>query len=160
MKQSKIINALIMQDIKKERQFEIAKDWVHAGRRCVVIKIKINVHIKSMFPLGYYHNGYVQVFPDEGIKITDSHGVADYNHWNSAIFNLCEEITFGDNLKFVGINSKNIFIGFDTAHHWNTMNPKTQRKRYVAKRCELLAEQLNSYRNNQIEVERKEMENV
>lgn len=106
-------------------EHDVIKKFNHMGRRCVVVKItfgdKSSEYIQAMKT---YHTGYVELKPED-----------KYHELNIQ----SEEITFRGILSHVASGR---VIGFDTAHIWNNMHPKTKKMGYAIKTCKEIAEEL------------------
>jgi len=89
---------------------QIIEQFTCKGRRCVILQMNA-LRVAGM---NQYHNGYVQVFPEEILK-----DYFDY-HFHT------EEITFQGKIKLKGVNANTTWIGFDTVHAHNMKNPSSQ----------------------------------
>lgn len=111
------------------RYCKIVDVFKHKGRTIVIVK--------SMFSsafIGIYHNGYVSTR-----KSNEGRG---YDEFVSKIDT--DELTFSGTLKH--LKDKKIpnlwFMGFDSAHYWNTENRESQTFESVRKRAIKLAEEM------------------
>ena len=109
------------------REFELVKQFEHAGRKCAVVKVDFSW--SSLQPNGPSHNGYVEVFNNE-LK-------NNYNDYEIS----GQELTFNGSLANFGINGR--FVGFDTLHYYNTEHPHTQTLEHVECETRKIAEELN-----------------
>jgi CxxC motif-containing protein len=116
-------------------EYKLVDKFYHKGLLCAIIKIdrstKLPVKLKNKFPLPYglhYHCGYVEL----------KH---DFKYEDLADFIKCAELTFSGNLPFFSKKIK--FVGFDTAHYWNLIDPKTQELPFAKKKIIQLAKEMS-----------------
>ena len=104
----------------------VVYDEEDKGRRIVISEIKIMTLIAKK---GSFHNGYIELKGEEGKN--------DYDDYS-------EEINYRGCLEHLGIKTKKVFIGFDTAHPYNTERPESQTKESVLIMCKELIDELDS----------------
>ena len=118
----------------------IVDEFIHNGRKCVVTenqhkvktmdgKVKVPAELQDSTIFKPWCNGYIEIFSDE-----------DKLHYND--FDVPVELTFKGDLK-----NKGNFIGFDTMHYWNDLNPESKKPQSVAKACIDVAKALDKQKN-------------
>lgn len=105
----------------EERKVTVAEKFKHKGVQCVIARADW-----MLSSIGTYHNGYVEV-----------NGTPKYNK-----VKVSEELTFSGNLKHLDKKLKGWFVGFDTAHYWNTIHRKSQTQEAVKKATRELCDEL------------------
>lgn len=125
---------------------KIKNDFIHEGRRCVVVEINrgagipkdIVANLPTFIDLWKpYCCGYIELKPEE---VKES-----YNHHNLE----SEELTYKNTLKRLEEQCKDfkagdsVFIGFDTAHVWNDENPESKNPDSIIEVCKEIIEELN-----------------
>lgn len=114
---------------------EVIKDFIHNGRRCVVVKIDRSKDYtpEQLKSLGHalidsvkpFCNGYIEAdedFDEETTPIGD------------------QEVTYTGDLNHIDCKDGKHYIGFDTNHYYNWENPKTRTAKFVEAECKRIAE--------------------
>ena len=101
-------------------EFSKVEEFNYKGKKCVIVRC-------SGFGQGPYHNGYIQ---------TKNNTQLDYDDFNSEIES--DELTFNGELK--RFNVPGWFLGFDSAHVWNT--PLTSSHHSVKERTIQIADEM------------------
>lgn len=122
---------------RKEREVRVTDVFKYRGRWCVVIQQ--NFHATSS--IGKFHNGYVSTRP--------SNSEREYDKFARRIET--DELTFSGKLAYMndkfeitlGLQIPDVwFLGFDSGHHWNEMNPESKTRRSVKERVIQLADEM------------------
>ena len=101
------------------------KDFIHKGRRCIIIEMNVEVS-------GKYCNGFVELKKDE---IKDSYD--DYDITS-------DEMIYQGDLSNTGFGDGKTYIGFDSSHFWNNIHPESKKSEYVEKTCKKIVDELNN----------------
>lgn len=108
---------------------KIVDKFEYKGYECLIRKMDSDIvlnHAPNPFP---YHCGYVRI---------DTH---EFNHeLNDIVTSETVEITFGGKIDKDDIEGT--WIGFDSAHHWNVINPHTKTFGSVKQRTKDLVDEI------------------
>jgi hypothetical protein len=120
----------------KERESKVVDVFKHRGRTCVIVSIEWNPNILARTKcITNYHNGYVSVAP--------RHKGLDYVEVAKRIE--ADELTYAgtlDTLDDDRISKTMWFLGFDSAHFWNDLKPKSKTFESVRKRTIKIADEM------------------
>jgi len=105
----------------------IKEIWKHRNRTCIIMEMRICM---EKFGIGTFHNGYVETSKKNYGK--------DYEKLGKKINT--EELTFSGNWKPTFSNMW--FIGFDTGHYWNEINPESKTFKVVRVATERLCNEM------------------
>ena len=107
----------------------VESDFEHEGLRCVVVKQ----------PMGH-RCGYVGVPKGHDLYGKDAFDTKDESLWDISVHGGLTYSEGGEINKYPVESIDTWWFGFDTAHYWDTKNPKSTE--YCINECKKLAEQL------------------